>query len=69
MSDKCYFDVAENRCEALKVKECEGCKFRKTEAEFYDGIAHSKEILKSKGLIAVSNYIDDVMCVTTEKEY
>ena len=69
MSDKCYFDRSKEYCEALKVKECEGCKFRKTEAEFYDGIAHSKEILKSKGLIAVSNYIDDVMCVTTEEVY
>ena len=64
---KCYFDVAENRCTALTVKKCEGCTFRKTEKEYNAGIERSKEILKSKGLIAVSNYVEDVFCVTTKK--
>ena len=64
---KCYFDVAENHCTALTVKGCEGCTFRKTEKEYNAGIERSKEILKSKGLVAVNNYVEDVFCVTTTK--
>lgn len=34
--DKCAFDLGK-RCHALTVKECAGCKFRKTERELKAG--------------------------------
>lgn len=41
------------RCSVLSDTKCsEKCKFRKTDEEFYEGIKHSEEILKSKGLVA-----------------
>lgn len=44
----CYFDRGK-RCEALIVKKCEGCTFRKTEQEYNAGIERANEILKAKG--------------------
>ena len=44
----CYFDRGK-RCEALTVKKCEGCTFRKTEFEYNKGIERANEILKAKG--------------------
>ena len=58
----CYFDRGK-RCEALTVKKCEGCTFRKTEFEYNKGIERAHEILKSKGLKA---YLSDG--VVTVKE-
>lgn len=58
----CYFDRGK-RCEALIVKKCEGCTFRKTEQEYNAGIEHANEILKAKGLKA---YLSDG--VVTVKE-
>ena len=43
----CYFDRGK-RCEALRVKKCEGCTFRKTEFEYNKGIERANEILKAK---------------------
>ena len=40
----CYFDRGK-RCEALTVKKCEGCTFRKTEFEYNAGIERADEIL------------------------
>ena len=45
---ECYFDRGK-RCEALTVKECKGCTFRKTEFEYNKGIERANEILKAKG--------------------
>ena len=60
MSD-CYFDRGK-RCDALTVKECEGCTFRKTEWEYNKGIERANEILKNKGLKAhLSNGAVSVM--------
>ena len=66
MSDKCYFDISKKRCEALKVKECEGCTFRKTEQEYNAGIEHADEILKAKGLKA---YLSDGVVSVKELNY
>ena len=44
----CYFDRGQ-RCDALTVKKCEGCTFRKTEQEYNAGIERANEILKAKG--------------------
>lgn len=32
--EKCFADIAPHRCTALKVKECKGCKFFKTQKQF-----------------------------------
>ena len=45
---ECYFDRGK-RCEALTVKKCEGCTFRKTEFEYNKAIERANEILKAKG--------------------
>ena len=47
--NECYFDAGK-RCRALTCKECEGCKFRKTEEEFERDAANARRILYNKGL-------------------
>lgn len=47
--EKCYFKHG-RKCEALIVKKCAGCKFRKTEREFMSGIEHAIWILDMKNL-------------------
>lgn len=49
-TEKCYFDV-NGKCSALKSKECEGCKFRKTKEEFEAAQQAALEALERKGLI------------------
>ena len=61
----CYFDRGK-RCEALTVKKCEGCTFRKTEQEYNAGIERANEILKSKGLKA---YLSDGVVSVKELNY
>jgi hypothetical protein len=34
---KCVFDYGEDMCYAVTEKQCEGCKFRKTEKELQEG--------------------------------
>ena len=50
--NKCRFYNKEFcKCSILSDTKCsEKCKFRKTKAEFYEGIRHAEEILVSKGL-------------------
>lgn len=50
MNDKCYFDRGKNYCTALTAKECDGCKFRKTEKEYFEGLTNAERILEEKGL-------------------
>jgi hypothetical protein len=50
MSDRCHFDKSRHYCSALTIKQCEGCKFRKTEKEYLDGLANAERILEEKGL-------------------
>lgn len=40
-------------CNALEVKQCEGCKFRKTQIEFLLAQADAEQHLKDNGLAAV----------------
>lgn len=61
MSDKCYFENG-RKCKALTSKQCAGCKFRKTEKEYFAALDHANEILEAKGLKA--RLVDNVMCVT-----
>lgn len=50
---KCKFDVRPGYCTALTEKECDGCKFYKTEKEFNEGLKRANEILCEKGLTPV----------------
>jgi hypothetical protein len=50
MSDKCYFDKSKHYCSALTLKDCNGCSFRKTEKEYFDGLVNAERILEEKGL-------------------
>lgn len=61
--EKCYFEHG-RRCDALTVKTCRKCKFRKTEREFMDGIAHARQILDRKNL---ERYDRSDMVTTREK--
>ena len=57
--DQCFFAVNDkygnfSRCKALQVGCCpDGCKFRKTEFEYYAAIARSEKRLRDLGLTAV----------------
>lgn len=51
MTDDCYFDAV-TKCTALRVKNCEGCTFRKTRAEFLEDAKAAKEMLAAKHLEA-----------------
>lgn len=48
--DKCMFYYGNNFCKILKIQECDGCKFRKTEQQYNEAQKHSDEILAAKGL-------------------
>ena len=47
---KCLFYLAEGSCKALREMKCEGCRFAKTQEEFYGGLKKAEDILKLKGL-------------------
>lgn len=47
---KCYFDEYDNICAALAEKNCEGCKFYQSTAEYIDRQAKAEKILEDKGL-------------------
>lgn len=57
--DQCFFAVNDtdgnfSRCKTLQVGYCsDGCKFRKTEFEYYAAIARSEKRLRDLGLTAV----------------
>ena len=46
--DDCYFDAV-TKCTALRVKNCEGCTFRKTRKEFLEAAKNAKQALADKG--------------------
>ena len=50
--NKCrFYNKDKLNCIILANTKCsEKCKFRKTDAEFYEGIKHAEEILERKGL-------------------
>ncbi len=52
--NKCYFDQ-DYKCTALNVKDCEKCRFRKTEAEYFEGQAKAKARLIKIGRIDVDD--------------
>ena len=45
--EKCAFDLDEQRCSALVKKECDGCRFYKTNAQVERGQIRSEERLDS----------------------
>ena len=49
---KCrFYNKDKSNCTILANTKCsEKCKFRKTDAEFYEGIKHAEEILERKSL-------------------
>lgn len=47
---RCYFDEYTDICAALTVKQCEGCKFYKSTAEYARAQADAERTLDSKGL-------------------
>lgn len=49
-TDRCIFDYGDMICEALTIKMCKGCKFKKTAAEFAAGQIYADDLLKLKGL-------------------
>lgn len=46
---RCMFDY-ESVCAVLTVRQCEGCKFAKSESEYVNAQARSDAILRMKGL-------------------
>lgn len=50
--NKCrFYNKDKSICTILANTKCsEKCKFRKTKAEFYEGIKHAEEILERKNL-------------------
>ena len=50
--NKCrFYNKDKSNCTILANTKCsENCKFRKTDAEFYEGIKRAEEILERKGL-------------------
>lgn len=50
---RCYFDEYDSICAALMVKQCEGCKFYKSTAEYAKAQADAERTLDSKGLKAI----------------
>lgn len=69
MSNKniCKFDNGGKSCSALKIKECDGCKFRKTEAEFMAGVEKAKAILESKNLIPIERLDRDGVHISVKR--
>lgn len=69
MSNKnvCKFDNGGKSCSALKTKKCDGCKFRKTEAEFMAGVEKAKAILESKNLIPIERLGRDGVHVSVKR--
>lgn len=56
----CKFKGDMRCCNILDVARCpENCKFRKTEAEYNDGIRRAQYILDAKGLKAYQTYDDN----------
>lgn len=51
-TDRCTFDRG-GVCYALSVKKCEGCKFRKTDMEYKEGLHNAVTLLNKKGLQVV----------------
>lgn len=66
-TDRCVFDYGAGICEALNVKYCEGCKFRKTAVEFVDAQKKVDKILNAKGLNRVQKNIGKNTIMSTEK--
>jgi hypothetical protein len=51
MKKECVFaEHGKRRCSALKVYDCEGCRFFKTEDEYNAGRAFAEHLLARKGL-------------------
>ena len=69
MQEKCCFYLLGGGCSILKVPYCQpdGCKFCKTKQEFEDGAERAKQILQSKGLVAVHKSVDGCEIVTVQK--
>ena len=69
MSDKniCKFDNGGKSCSVLKTKKCDGCKFRKTEAEFIAGVEKANAILESKNLIPVERLDKDGVHISVKR--
>lgn len=63
----CKFDNGGKSCSALKKKKCDGCKFRKTEAEFMVGIEKAKAILESKNLIPIEHLDRDGVHISVKR--
>lgn len=62
----CYF-YAFDRCRALKVLNCENCRFKKTEKQFFDALAKSEARLKQLGLrVSIVKNNNGGESVTTE---
>lgn len=66
--NNCYFDGGLNYCCILKEKQCDKCKFRKTEKEYNLGVQHAKDILTEKGLITYQHYVNEVACIGAKRE-
>ena len=55
--NKCIFNVDNNICLALTVKQCSKCKFYKSKAEFEEACNKSISICRSKGLCENCKYV------------
>jgi len=64
--EKCLFDFP-RECGALRVKHCEGCKFRKTATEYSTGVYEAEQSLKRRGLRAVKKFRYGEFIMTVEK--
>lgn len=69
----CYFCVQSPtgefaQCEVLDIKKClKNCKFKKTKAEFFDGLEKSKQYLSDKGLKPYTTSENGKQIVTVKK--
>lgn len=59
--NKCrFYNKDFSKCSILSDTKCsEKCKFRKTKAQFYEGIKHAEEILERKNLAPYVKHTSD----------
>ncbi len=68
MRKDCVFaECKKGRCSALKVYDCGGCTFFKTEEEYNAGRAFAEHLLAAKGLRPVVRFGDDGGIMTVEE--
>ncbi len=66
-SDCVFADDKSNKCAALRVRECENCKFYKTEKEYDESRKRAEYRLFGKRPVPYKKYVGDVLIMTVKK--